>query len=54
MKGVWEGYGESVKKGKIRDENLFSNSVEWNSKKLLKIVSVDAKADRKQQEIKNW
>ena len=53
VKGVWWGWGESVKKGKIRDENFFRVVLNENLKSV-KIVSVDVKADRKQQEIKNW
>ena len=45
------GLSEAVKK-KICDKNLFSNNIEWNSKKLWKIISADAKANIKQQEIK--
>ena len=45
------GLSEAVKK-KICDKNLFSNNIEWNSKNLGKIISADAKANIKQQEIK--
>ena len=53
VKGVWGGWGESVKKGEIRDENFFCFVLNENLK-VVKIVSVDVKADWKQQEIKNW
>ena len=39
-------------KTKIRDENLFSDNVEWSSKKLWKMRSADIKANVKQLEIK--
>ena len=53
VKGVWGGWGESVKKGKIRDENFFRVVLNGDLKSWLLIVSVDVKADWKQQ-IKNW
>ena len=44
---------ESVKKGKILTKIIFSDNVEWSSKKLSKRRSADAKANVKQEETKN-
>ena len=44
----WWCLSESVKKGKIRDKNHFSNNAEWSSKKLWKMISDDVKANAKQ------
>ena len=55
VKGVG-GLGESVKKRKICDENLFLDNNELSSKKLGKMISADVRAaavNIKQQETKN-
>ena len=46
------GLSKSIKKGQFIDKNLFSDNVEWSSKNLWKMISVDVKANIKQQEIK--
>ena len=46
------GLSKSIKKGQFIHKNLFSDNVEWSSKNLWKMVSVDVKANIKQQEIK--
>ena len=43
--------GESVKK-KFCGKNLFSDNLEWGFKSFWKMISVDEKANVKQQEIK--
>ena len=45
------GFGWIREKRKARVENLFVENDEWGSKKLLKMIFTDVKADVKQQEV---
>ena len=43
-------FGESVKKGKILNKNIFSVIVEWSLKKLQEMISAGVKTYVKQQD----
>ena len=48
----WEAWVNLLKNVKTCDKNLFSDSVEWSSKKLWKMISADGKTNVKQYEVK--